>query len=91
MYKDLIPGVSLEGSVLSLEGEEKQLFLNFARKMLQWLLNTERPPRSFSKIHGWFCNSASECTLTGERTWHLQLTSLRVNHKWEAKAELRYS
>jgi trans-aconitate methyltransferase len=37
MYKDLIPDVSLEGSVLSLEGEEKQLFLNFARKMLQWL------------------------------------------------------
>ncbi|OCL03204.1 CMGC protein kinase [Glonium stellatum] len=38
MHKDLIPtDVSLEGSVLSLEGDDKRLFLNFARKMLQWL------------------------------------------------------
>ncbi|KAJ9198984.1 hypothetical protein DTO021D3_8558 [Paecilomyces variotii] len=38
MHKDLIPtDVSLEGLVYSLEGDDKQLFLNFVRKMLQWL------------------------------------------------------
>ena len=38
MHKDLIPtDVRLEDSVLSLEGEDKRLFLDFAKKMLQWL------------------------------------------------------
>jgi len=38
IHKDLIPtGVSLEGSVSSLIGDDKRLFLNFVRKMLQWL------------------------------------------------------
>ncbi|KAF4628044.1 hypothetical protein G7Y89_g10108 [Cudoniella acicularis] len=38
IQKELIPmDVSLEGSVLSPEGDEKRLFLNFVRKMLQWL------------------------------------------------------
>ena len=38
MYKNLIPSnVRLEDLVLSLEGEDKRLFLNFVRKMLQWL------------------------------------------------------
>jgi serine/threonine protein kinase len=38
MHKDLIPtDVRLEDSVLSLEGEDKRLFLDFIKKMLQWL------------------------------------------------------
>ncbi|KAI9741406.1 MAG: hypothetical protein M1834_003123 [Cirrosporium novae-zelandiae] len=38
MYNDLIPShVTLQDSVISLEGEDKRLFLNFVRKMLQWL------------------------------------------------------
>ena len=38
MHKDLIPtDVRLEGSILSLEGEDKRLFLDFIKKMLQWL------------------------------------------------------
>lgn len=38
MHKDLIPtDVRLEDSVLSLEGEDKRLFLDFMKKMLQWL------------------------------------------------------
>jgi serine/threonine protein kinase len=38
MYKDLIPtDVRLEDTILSLEGEDKLLFLDFVRRMLQWL------------------------------------------------------
>jgi serine/threonine protein kinase len=38
MHKDLIPtDVKLEDSVVSLEGEDKRLFLDFIKKMLQWL------------------------------------------------------
>ncbi|PMD34189.1 CMGC protein kinase [Hyaloscypha variabilis F] len=38
MHKDLIPtDLRLEDSVLSLEGEDKRLFLNFIKQMLQWL------------------------------------------------------
>ncbi|KUJ14194.1 CMGC protein kinase [Mollisia scopiformis] len=38
MHKDLIPiGVRLEDFVLSLEREDKHLFLDFIKKMLQWL------------------------------------------------------
>ncbi|KAK0111542.1 hypothetical protein ONS95_001895 [Cadophora gregata] len=38
MYKELIPvGISLDGSVLSLGGEDKRLFLDFMKEMLQWL------------------------------------------------------
>lgn len=38
MHKDLIPiGVKLEDSVFSLEREDKRLFLDFIKKMLQWL------------------------------------------------------
>jgi serine/threonine protein kinase len=38
MRKDLIPtDIRLEDSVLSLEGEDKRLFLDFTKKMLQWL------------------------------------------------------
>lgn len=36
--KDLIPkDFTLENSITTLEGEDKELFLDFARKMLQWL------------------------------------------------------
>lgn len=38
MHKDLIPtNVKLEDSVLALEGKDKRLFLDFIKKMLQWL------------------------------------------------------
>ena len=38
MHKDLIPeNLTLEGSVLSLERKDKEEFLNFVPKMLQWL------------------------------------------------------
>ena len=38
MHKDLIPTETrLEDSVLSLEGEDKRLFLDFIKQMLQWL------------------------------------------------------
>ncbi len=38
MHKHLIPtDVRLEDSVLALKGKEKQLFLDFTKKMLQWL------------------------------------------------------
>ena len=38
IHKDLIPtDVRLEDSVLSLEEEDKRLFLDFIKKMLQWL------------------------------------------------------
>ncbi|KAI9841786.1 MAG: hypothetical protein M1837_000380 [Sclerophora amabilis] len=37
-YKALIPSaVTFEDTVLSLEGNDKRLFLSFARKMLQWV------------------------------------------------------
>jgi serine/threonine-protein kinase SRPK3 len=37
MYPELIPDrYSLEDSVKSLEGEEKQHFLNFIKKMITW-------------------------------------------------------
>jgi hypothetical protein len=38
IHKDLIPtDIKLEDSVLSLEGEDKRLFLDFIKQMLQWL------------------------------------------------------
>ncbi|MCJ1253125.1 hypothetical protein MMC24_000932 [Lignoscripta atroalba] len=38
LHKGLVPtDVRLEDSVLSLEGEDKRLFLDFVKKMLQWL------------------------------------------------------
>lgn len=38
MHMDLIPAnVTLEDTVLALKGEDKQLFLDFIRKMLHWL------------------------------------------------------
>ena len=38
MYKDLIPhDFNMRDSVRSIEGKDKEQFLNFVRKMLQWL------------------------------------------------------
>src|ERR1700722_14484146 len=38
LYKDLIPGdLDLRDSTPSLQGEEKQLFLEFVGKMLRWV------------------------------------------------------
>jgi len=37
-YPELIPtDISLQDSVLAIDGEDKRLFLNFVRKMLEWL------------------------------------------------------
>ena len=33
---DILASFSLENSITKLEGEDKRLFLNFVRKMLQW-------------------------------------------------------
>lgn len=46
MYERLIPtDASLEGSVRSLDGEEKKMFLKFARKVLQWLPEDRKTAR----------------------------------------------
>jgi serine/threonine protein kinase len=38
LYNDLIPSnVTLSGSVTSLNGEDKELFLDFVSRMLHWL------------------------------------------------------
>ena len=38
MHKNLIPAdVTLDNSILSLQGEDKRLFMDFIKKMLQWL------------------------------------------------------
>ena len=38
MHKDLVPtDIRLEDTVLSLEGDDKHLFLDFIKNMLQWL------------------------------------------------------
>jgi hypothetical protein len=37
LHKELIPNRKLEDTVPSLEGEEKELFLSFARNMLTWV------------------------------------------------------
>ncbi|KUJ06460.1 CMGC protein kinase [Mollisia scopiformis] len=38
LYEDLIPkNVTLEGTVAAFQGDEKQLFLNFVKNMLQWV------------------------------------------------------
>ena len=38
IHENLIPtNTCLEDSVRSLDGHEKKMFLNFARKLLQWL------------------------------------------------------
>lgn len=42
-YEHLIPRhLSIEDTVKSLEGEQKDQFLPFARKMLQWLPNDRK-------------------------------------------------
>lgn len=46
LHKDLIPhGLKTEDTVTGLEGEEKQEFLSFAKKMLQWLLEERKPAK----------------------------------------------
>jgi len=50
MHKDLIPNnVRLEDSVLSLEGEDKRLFLDFVRKVLQWLPEDRKTAKELLK------------------------------------------
>ena len=36
LYEDLVPKRRLEDTIPSLEGEQKELFLSFAREMLTW-------------------------------------------------------
>ena len=53
MHKDLIPNdISLENSVLSLEGEDKRLFLDFLKKMLQWLPEERQTAKQLAE-HPW--------------------------------------
>ncbi len=50
IYNDLIPsGLRLEDTVWSVEGEDKRLFLEFARKMLQWLPEDRKTAKELSK------------------------------------------
>ena len=53
MYKDHIPkDVTLEDSVLTLQGEDKRLFLDFVRKMLQWLPENRQTAKQLLE-HPW--------------------------------------
>jgi len=46
LHKDLIPtNAGLAESVLSLEGEDKRLFLQFIKEMLQWLPEDRKTAR----------------------------------------------
>lgn len=53
LYKDLIPSnFNLPDSVLSLEGKDKELFLDFASHMLQWLPEKRKTAKDLLK-HPW--------------------------------------
>jgi serine/threonine-protein kinase SRPK3 len=55
MRKDLVPeAFTLADSVLSLEGEDKQEFLNFAQKMLQWLPEKRKSAKELLE-DPWLC------------------------------------
>lgn len=46
IHSDLIPNaVRLDDTVTSLDGEEKRLFLQFSRKMLQWVPEDRKPAK----------------------------------------------
>lgn len=53
LYEDLIPSdLNLPDSVLSLEGEDKTLFLDFVGQMLQWLPEKRKSADDLLK-HPW--------------------------------------
>lgn len=55
MRKDLVPeAFTLADSVLSLEGGDKQEFLNFAQKMLQWLPEKRKSAKELLE-DPWLC------------------------------------
>lgn len=55
MHKDLIPDAFNIGvSVLSLEGKEKEEFLNFVLKMLQWLPDKRKSAKELLE-DPWLC------------------------------------
>lgn len=55
MHKDLFPDdFSMEGSVLSLEGQDKEEFVTFVQEMLQWLPKKRSPAKGLLE-HPWLC------------------------------------
>ena len=59
MYKDLIPThVRLEDSVPSLEGEDKRLFLDLIKQMLQWLPEDRKTAKELLE-HPWLQEKSS--------------------------------
>jgi serine/threonine-protein kinase SRPK3 len=55
MRKDLVPeAFTLANSILSLEGGDKQEFLNFAQKMLQWLPKKRKSAKELLE-DPWLC------------------------------------
>ena len=55
MHKDLIPDAfNMEVSVRSLEGKDKEEFLTFVQKMLQWLPEERRTARELLE-DPWLC------------------------------------
>jgi len=55
MHKDLIPAAfNLGDSVSTLEGKDKDEFLNFVRKMLQWLPEKRKSAKELLE-DPWLC------------------------------------
>ncbi len=54
MRKDLVPAFTLADSVLSIEGGDKQEFLNFVQKMLQWLPEKRKSAKELLE-DPWLC------------------------------------
>ncbi|KAL9133445.1 MAG: hypothetical protein Q9175_005381 [Cornicularia normoerica] len=55
MHKNLIPdSFNMDGSVLSLEGKDKEEFLNFVQKMLQWLPEKRKSAKELLE-DPWLC------------------------------------
>lgn len=54
MRKDLVPAFTLADSVLSLERGDKQEFLNFVQKMLQWLPEKRKSAKELLE-DPWLC------------------------------------
>jgi hypothetical protein len=49
-----VPSISLEGLEKRLAGQEKELFIQFVRSMLEWLPEAAELQSSFSTIRGWY-------------------------------------
>jgi hypothetical protein len=51
-HKDLLSDATLESEEAILEGDEKEKYLAFIRRTLQWRPETDRPLLSWPGIHG---------------------------------------